>query len=270
MASGIYDPFIDGVFTGPELKRQPLTAPEGVEDEVSDGKGLYTRQQLLYQSVGPVNKNVADGTTPDIRRVWPDEPNIGFSEYDMSMLVDAALRIGGPTLKTYVVNKRGNIGLEQETRLTHDVDLQQLRGSENAGTMADVFHQVVAAYQSSDAATGGTFGFDTLDIANTDFYTFSFLVDLPNDSITLRRPGTYKITASLSSDDDSILLYSQASMLLNGSTYRTVTYNRLGVIDAIIEVTETDTDIVQFQLDIGDARKGSSSRETYLSIIKIR
>lgn len=159
----------------------------GILGWTADGRGIYSRRSLLYVVSGALRAPNSDPRLDRVRRIWPDEPNVGFVEEQMAFLIDGALKIGGPSAKTYDINNYGTTGWARETRLYHDDSLGKLRGSENAEAAADVFNAVGYWYSETSPAAGDPVVWETEVLSDASTYSFSGGV------VSLLRPGVYRI-----------------------------------------------------------------------------
>lgn len=150
--------------------------------------GLHTRHDLLYKVAGNVRARASFPKRDLPRRIWPDEPNVGFVEERMAFFIDGALKIGGPTLKTYDLNNDGTTGWTRETRLYHDDTYGKLRGSENSEPAADVFNAVGCWTTADSVGKGSDLTWDTE--ITTDASTYAFA----GGAISILRPGVYHVS----------------------------------------------------------------------------
>lgn len=242
----------------------------GTENIVVLGKGQYRRSQLLYQVVGPVAVKQGVGDEPEPRRIWPDEPNVGFYEEDMAFSIDGALRIGGPSLKTYILNDPfgSRVSRIRETRIEMDDTYYRLRGSEDGNAYADVFNAVGCwTSQSLQSTPTGALSFDT------EIYTDSraFLWN-GTDTVAILRPGVYDISYRLTGQESGSVISVQ---LLAGS--ESVTWLDEGsashatVTDMyLLNKTTTSTTNVQIIFVAGKSIGEADPYKTILRIVKLR
>lgn len=157
----------------------------------AEGKGLYSRRDLLNKIAGGEYRASSKPSLDRVRRIWPDEPNVGFVEERMAFRVDGALKVGGPTLKTYDLNNDGTTGLERETRIYYDDTYGKLRGSENAGAAIDVMNAVGAWSSEENIAAAAVMPW------TAEIYGDSSTYSLASQVVSILRPGVYFIAFSV-------------------------------------------------------------------------
>lgn len=239
---------------------------KGILGWTADGRGIYSRRSLLYVVSGALRAVNSDPRLERVRRIWPDEPNVGFVEEQMAFLIDGALKIGGPSAKTYDINNYGTTGWARETRLYHDDSLGKLRGSENAEAAADVFNAVGYWYSETSPAAGDPVVWETEVLSDASTYSFSGGV------VSLLRPGVYRIGWRSYAVPDAgnlkvTLGAGSDSVRWEGSGLST----DLGASDELIYVkTDTTTTPATLTLDVGTSLGAAKPKQTALSIQKMR
>ena len=229
-------------------------------------RGFYSRRDLLYKFSGTRNATSSKPSVDRLRRVWPDEPNVGFVEERMAFLVDGALRIGGPSLKTYDLNGDGTSGVSRETRIYHDDTYGKLRGSENASAAVDVFNAVGSWYSATSPAAGDPVVWETEVVSDSS--TFSFAAGV----ISLLRPGVYRLTWRAYAVPDTgalkvTLAAGSQSTLWEGSGLPT----DLTVSDDLIRVkTDTAAEPVVLTLTVGTSIGAAAPKQVALYAVKLR
>lgn len=228
--------------------------------------GLHTRRDLLYKVAGDVRARASFPKRDLPRRIWPDEPNVGFVEERMAFFIDGALKIGGPTLKTYELNNDGTTGWIRETRLYQDDTYGKLRGSENGEPAADVFNAVGYWYSATSPAAGNPVVWETEVV--TDSATYSF----ESGIVSLLRPGVYRIgirgwgrpdlgilDITLASGGDSVQW--SATSILGDTSYS----------DELVRAkTDNVPEPVTVTLDVGSVLCDAVPHQVALSIMKMR
>lgn len=177
-----YDPAIDAALA--PAVALPLDDPTA---RLPEGKELYTRRQVRGKVAGELTRESVGVSS--VRRVWPDEPSVGFSIPEMALKLDGNLRLGGPTLKTYLLNDLPTTSRVRESLITMNDTYRKLQASEDQLEQADMLN-AVGAWTSEDTATAS----EDLDIASVELKSDARTVVAASVStIQILRRGVYLI-----------------------------------------------------------------------------
>lgn len=204
--------------------------------------------------------------TLEPRRVWPDEPNVGWVEQEMAFRVDGAVRIGGSTLKTYTLNNLPRESATREARIEIYDPERKLQASEDGGAPADMLNAVGCWTSTSNVAVETEITWD--DEVVTDARTYSWN---SGSVVTLLRPGVYLVQYRAWAEPATGAL--TMALTVGGATvawYGTGLSTRLTVSDATVAVV-TSTATVSLSMTVGTSfGDGTAGQETRLMIVKLR
>lgn len=255
-----YDVAIDGVLSSEGLLE--ITAPDGR----SPSAPIHTRRQIRGKIAGEVTKVTLEADR--LRRVWPDEPNVGWSLPEMALRVDGNLRIGGPTLKTYILNDLPMTSRVRESLVTMNDTYRKLQASEDQLEQADMLN-AVGAWKSEDTSAAA----ELLDIAETQLASDARTYSAPRlDTLSILRRGVYMIgfTAACTPAAGSLTI----TLTVGSTTFDwsgTGLPTTMTVSHSVPYVKANDTaESVTLTLATGTSIGGSGSSASYFQIAKLR
>lgn len=256
-----YDPALDGA-----IFNTPLFVPPVSTDRAPTDRAIYTRAQVRSIVAGELTKEPAGA--PLLRRIWPNEPAVGFLTPEMAFKVDGNLRIGGPTLKTYTLNDLPMTSRIRESLVTMNDTYRKLQASEDQLEQADMLN-AVGAWKSEDTSAVA----ELLDIAETELKSDARTYSAPRvDTLRLLRRGVYRIcfTASCTPAAGDLTL----TLTVGANTFDwagTGLSTTLTVSHAVPYVKADDTaENVTLTLTAGTSIGGAGANASYFEIVKLR
>ena len=256
-----YDPETDGA-----IAHASALALDDPAARLPEGKELYTRQQVRGKVAGELTSESVDSAA--IRRVWPDEPSVGWSLPEMAFKVDGNLRLGGPTLKTYLLNDLPATSRVRESLVTMNDTYRKLQASEDQLEQADMLN-AVGAWTSEDTAVAT----ELLDIASVELASdVRTVVAASVSTVQILRRGVYLICYRVYCTPDAGDLRLELTI---GSTVfnweGTGLPTNLTVSDIVPYVKLDDaTDSVTLGVLTGTSIGDAAPRRTAFQIVKLR
>ena len=243
---------IDGALTPPNLTARAHS------DE-------FTRRQLRGVVAGEITIEPAGAR--QARRIWPNEPNVGFFESEMALLLDGRLRIGGPTLKTYELNKLPSTSRVRESLVQMNDTYRKLQASEDQLEQADMLN-AVGAWKSEDTAAVGT----NLDVGSVTLKGDARTYASTAAALSILRRGTYLLsyrvhcTPNAGSLTLTLTVGSQTFDWLGAGLSTTLT-----VADCVpYEKADDSADAVTLTNTLGTNIGAAGALATYFQIVKLR
>lgn len=251
-----YDATVDGALSAEGLA--PFFVPAGRSADAP----IYTRRQLRGKIAGELTKQTFEQDR--MRRVWPDEPNVGWSLPEMAFRVDGNLRVGGPTLKTYILNNLSMLSRVRESLITMNDTYRKLQASEDQLEQADMLN-AVGSWKSEEVATVGTEVQISRVPIKVDARTYT-------SGCSILRRGSYEITYRIYCIPDAgsltlTLAVGAQTFTWDGSGLPTT----LTVTECVpYEKTDDATDAVTLTLTVGTSAGDPAPRATFFQIAKLR
>lgn len=256
-----YDLAIDGT-----LAPAAALALDDPSARQPEGKELYTRRQVRGKVAGDLTRESVG--TASVRRVWPDEPSVGWSLPEMAFKVDGNLRLGGPTLKTYLLNDLPTTSRVRESLITMNDTYRKLQASEDQLAQADMLNAVGSWKSEETAAVGVNLKIGSLAL-KTDARTYA---TASSTVLSILRRGSYKITYRVyctpNAGDLTLTLTVGAQTFAWQGTGLPTT---LMVADTVpYEKTDDATDSVTLTNTLGTNIGDAGTLSTYFQITKLR